>query len=278
MHEITLESENIKLQAQMWGSIDKFPILALHGWLDNSSSFIPLAKSLPQYHIIAPDLVGHGYSDHLPSNMLYSLDTHVLILLNMIDKLGWKKFSIMGHSLGAGIGAALASALPDQVTHLILLDTLGPPTLDEKVFIEQFMLNMQSRNVPEQTRNVLYKTKQEATEVRQLISSYSATAAQLIAERDLYPVDSGYLSRCDRRLQYKSHCSLTESQCLKLLAAVQCPSLLIQAENGILKDRDVMERKNSFKNLEAVNLAGQHHLHMDQPQLIVPYILEFLSR
>lgn len=45
------------------------PILAVHGYLDNSNSFKPLAQYLcrDEYYIISIDLPGHGFSSKLPS-------------------------------------------------------------------------------------------------------------------------------------------------------------------------------------------------------------------
>ena len=34
-------------------------VLALHGWLDNAASFVPLAAQLPGLELVAIDLPGH---------------------------------------------------------------------------------------------------------------------------------------------------------------------------------------------------------------------------
>ncbi|NVK25415.1 MAG: hypothetical protein HWE10_10850, partial [Gammaproteobacteria bacterium] len=40
------------------------PVLALHGWLDNAASFIPLIQNIPTVNWTAIDLPGHGASFH----------------------------------------------------------------------------------------------------------------------------------------------------------------------------------------------------------------------
>ena len=39
-------------------------LIALHGWLDNGASFLPLAPYLADFHLVCVDLPGHGHSDH----------------------------------------------------------------------------------------------------------------------------------------------------------------------------------------------------------------------
>ena len=41
------------------------PVLALHGWLDNAASYIPLAAEWSRT-MVALDFSGHGHSDHRP--------------------------------------------------------------------------------------------------------------------------------------------------------------------------------------------------------------------
>ena len=60
-----------------WGSASDLPVLALHGWLDNASSFAPLASHLSGFQLLALDLPGHGHSQHRPPGMRYHLLDYV---------------------------------------------------------------------------------------------------------------------------------------------------------------------------------------------------------
>mgnify|MGYP006388282055 CR=1 FL=1 len=55
---------NLQLAGLSWGEPGEKPLLALHGWLDNAASFIPLLPLLEKYHVVALDFAGHGGSEH----------------------------------------------------------------------------------------------------------------------------------------------------------------------------------------------------------------------
>lgn len=90
-----------------WGPMNVQPIIAIHGWQDNSSSFDNLApilkdKGLSLYCI---DLPGHGFSSHIPKGQNYYLFWDgVHIIRRIVQHFGWKDISIIGHSLGGAIG------------------------------------------------------------------------------------------------------------------------------------------------------------------------------
>jgi len=64
LKEIFIQTANLKLGALSFGNPMETPVLALHGWLDNAASFIPLAQHLNETNLIALDFPGHGKSEH----------------------------------------------------------------------------------------------------------------------------------------------------------------------------------------------------------------------
>ena len=101
------------------------PVLALHGWLDNAASFIPLAPHFDALDLRAVDLPGHGASDHLAQGADYSFAGAVHSVLDIADALGWARFALLGHSMGAGIASLVAAACPERVTRLVAIEALG---------------------------------------------------------------------------------------------------------------------------------------------------------
>ena len=70
--DVDFQLAHIRLAAKRYGSSNKPVLLALHGWLDNADSFVPLVNALSEqqvltdYQIIAVDWPGHGLSQHRP--------------------------------------------------------------------------------------------------------------------------------------------------------------------------------------------------------------------
>ena len=70
-HEIRVRvAPKLTLRGKCWGPADGRPVLALHGWLDNASSFDLVAPALAArgFRVVALDLAGHGLSDHRPAS------------------------------------------------------------------------------------------------------------------------------------------------------------------------------------------------------------------
>ena len=99
-------------------------VLALHGWLDNAASFVPLAPHLASLQLVAIDLPGHGHSAHLPAGASYTTAAAICHVLDVADALGWDRFSLLGHSMGAGI-ASLTASVSDRVERLVAIEALG---------------------------------------------------------------------------------------------------------------------------------------------------------
>ena len=108
------------------------PVLALHGWLDNAASYIPLASQW-QRPMVALDFSGHGHSDHRPDGVVTHLVDHVRDVLAVADQLGWQRFTLVGHSMGAGIACLFAAAFPERISRLVLIEGLGPPSTPGEV-------------------------------------------------------------------------------------------------------------------------------------------------
>ncbi|KAI8821280.1 Alpha/Beta hydrolase protein [Fimicolochytrium jonesii] len=135
----------LRIQVKRWGKKGGVPILALHGWLDNANTFDRLIPYLLAHHndesgvgldIIAPDFAGHGRSAHRHPQSDYLPNKWAEDSIMIVEQLGWTRFALLGHSMGGAISTIIASILTTRITHLILIENLGPPPppADEQLY------------------------------------------------------------------------------------------------------------------------------------------------
>ena len=99
----------------------KEPLILLHGLVDSAWVWASLGDYLAgSYHIIAPDLRGHGESSKPETG--YSSTEIIADLEALMDSLGWSNAHILGHSWGAKVAAIWATNHPERFRSLILVD------------------------------------------------------------------------------------------------------------------------------------------------------------
>ncbi|RLE32698.1 MAG: alpha/beta hydrolase [Acidobacteria bacterium] len=276
--ELRIEWRGLSLAALEWGSEDQPRVLALHGWMDNAASFIPLASLLNGFHIIAPDFVGHGRSDHRPHSCGAHFIDWVADVLGLTEALGWGEYSILGHSMGAAIGAQTAAVAPDVVQRLVLLDGFGPLSdpADEAPARLAKALDAERRLNPAEIPPC--RTVEDALKARMRSGpDLGREAARLLVERGTEPCVDGLRFRHDPRLRLPSRTRLTEDQVLAFLQGVSCPVLAIRPRGGWPVPEDIIARRlGAFSDLERLEVEGGHHVHLTHPERVADAIGGFL--
>jgi pimeloyl-ACP methyl ester carboxylesterase len=276
--EIELETRSGTLAGLEWGKSPDHPLLALHGWLDNAASFARLCRHLRGCHVVAIDLPGHGKSMHRAPHGAYHLVDYADDVLNAADALHWRRFGLIGHSLGAGVASMIAGTIPERVTELILIDGIGPianTPEDAPTQLRQALL--QRRRYRKKIEPRVYPNVESAIEARKLSGNLSDEAVGFLAERGLRKNPKGVFWGHDRRLTLPSPLYLTEPQVLAFLRSIVAPTLLIKATRGILERYDPTARIASVKDISVVELPGGHHLHLEDPLPVADAILKFLA-
>jgi pimeloyl-ACP methyl ester carboxylesterase len=260
---IRLPLEHIELAACVYGPAQGRPVIALHGWLDNAMSFARMAPKLEGMRIVALDMAGHGLSGHRPAGSLYNLWDNVFDLLAVARYLGWQRFSLLGHSLGAIVSTLAAATFPEQVERLALIDGLFPPTNDADSApdnLAKAMRQLLSGQVKEKT---VYPSRDVALRARLIAGGVSREAAELLAERGLVAVAGGYSWRSDVRLKFTSAIRLSPAQAEAFLHRVQCPVQLVLAEQGLLARSPRFQELSARLPFATQTFPGGHHLHLD---------------
>ncbi len=115
------------------------PVLLLHGSGPGVSAWANWRAVLPtlssQRRVIAPDLVGFGYSDR-PAGHRYGLDSWVEHAVGLLDALALPTVDLVGNSFGGALALAVAIRHPTRVRRLVLMGSAGlrftlTPALDQ---------------------------------------------------------------------------------------------------------------------------------------------------
>jgi pimeloyl-ACP methyl ester carboxylesterase len=113
----------LRVAVREFGPTGGPPVLALHGFPDDSSSWNEVGARLGEagFHVIAPDLRGFGATRFVDGASARGADLGVLVddALAVADSFGLERFAVVGHDWGARIGQGLAATEPRRVDRLV---------------------------------------------------------------------------------------------------------------------------------------------------------------
>ena len=118
----TTQIDGLKIFYREAGQPDRPTLLLLHGFPASSFMFRDLLTQLSDdFHLIAPDYPGFGYSDApSPTEFTYTFDRLAEVVHAFTLSLGLKRFGLYMQDFGGPVGFRLASRLPDQVSFLVV--------------------------------------------------------------------------------------------------------------------------------------------------------------
>ncbi|MGD6804932.1 2-succinyl-6-hydroxy-2,4-cyclohexadiene-1-carboxylate synthase [Rossellomorea aquimaris] len=96
------------------------PVLLLHGFTGDGSTWDHLFPYLNDYKTIAVDLLGHGKTDSPEDPQRYRMEQAVKDLNVILEELDITEVYLLGYSMGGRLALAFASAFPYKVKALIL--------------------------------------------------------------------------------------------------------------------------------------------------------------
>jgi pimeloyl-ACP methyl ester carboxylesterase len=280
--ELVLDA-GLRLAARASGPEDGRRVLALHGWLDNAGSFDLLAPLLPEHRVVALDLPGHGRSEHRGPGASYHFIDWPLDVGAAAAALGWQRFSLIGHSLGAGIAALLASVWPDRIERLVLLDGLGPATTPPADAPARLAASLRERLAPGPAVSganvrVHASFEQAVDRLRKVNPTLPPPALQALVARGTARVADGYAFTADPRLRGTSPLRLTEAHLRAFLAQIACPVLLVRPAQGFPIDAPVLaEMTGAMRDFRMVQVPGGHHAHLDEAEAVAAVVRDFLA-
>lgn len=138
-----------QLACTLAGNPQNPPIIMIHGWMSHRGVWRQTIAALEgKYYCVAVDLLGFGASDK-PENVDYSLSAQAQRVVMLADQLGFKTFSLLGHSMGGQIAGYIAAVIaPRRVDKLVCVGGVVTGKLGDYVEKTSVPFYRVARNMP----------------------------------------------------------------------------------------------------------------------------------
>uniref|UniRef100_A0A4W5P4E3 Serine hydrolase like n=1 Tax=Hucho hucho TaxID=62062 RepID=A0A4W5P4E3_9TELE len=274
-----------EIRGKVWGPDHGRPILCLHGWADNCGTFNTLIPLLPkEWKYVAVDMAGHGLSSHRPPGVFYSFPAYVADIRRVIGALQWKRFSIIGHSMGDAL-------YPEMVESLVHLDSYGFLPTDAKelhtVIRQGFEGMLEFEKKKDEKKEKVYTYENALKRLLAANPSLSEQSAHILLERGLAQVEGGVVFTRDFRINLRNVVRVSLEQSLELQSRIQARVLVVLAEQGFEKMFSEPQQKTFTTTLlqgykdqsgMVVNVPGDHHVHLNTPETVAQIVTDFLQQ
>lgn len=273
------QAQGLRLHYWDWGNENAPLMLLVHGGRDHGRSWDLIARALqPHYHVLAPDLRGHGDSDWARGSS-YSLTDYVYDLSRLLRGTGAREVTITGHSMGGMVGLIYTGTFPDQVAKLVVLDgvTVLPTEkrtpAHERIAKWVGQLEVLDDREPRRLRTV----EEAAAQMRVHNARLSVELAQHLATFGVRRNQDGtYSWKFDPYQRVRGPHRLSPEDHVSLWSRITCPTLLLHAEESFLASPAGVT--GYFKQVRAETIFGAGHwLHHEKPDEVLGAIRTFLG-
>lgn len=277
-------SQRLRLHYVDWGNADAPPLILLHGGRDHCRSWDYIAKALRgDYHVIAPDLRGHGDSAWSASGH-YPMASYIYDLAQLIHSQKLAPVSIVAHSLGGNIALRYTGIYPESVRRLVAIEGLGPGPRtagerDRKPIHERMATwiaeqRAQSSEVPWRypSLEAALKRMQEANK------RLSPEIARHLTEHAVNQNEDGtYCWKFDPYVRVWPPNDMTREEIAALWSRIACPTLLVWGKESWATNPAEDGRLDYFRNARVLGVEGAGHwVHHDRLALFISNVREFL--
>lgn len=259
-------------------------VVLLHGFLDLAWSFEHVALKLaPRYHVIAPDLRGHGDTGWVGPGGYYYFPDYTADLARVLPAFMRRRVFLVGHSMGGTVATYYAGAFPERVQKLALLEGIGPPDSKPDDAPERLLKHIKTVDeVRAKPVRPLPTIATAAERLQQLYPRLDKVWLERLAEKATRPAPNGppgaRIWKHDPLHRTRSPLLFNEAQFAAFVRRIQCPVLIVNAADSPFKHLHDSARQNLYPNPQVRMLADAGHMmQLDQPEALAEMLLEFFA-
>jgi pimeloyl-ACP methyl ester carboxylesterase len=278
-------SQRLRLHYVDWGNPEKPLLLLVHGGRDHARNWDWVARELcADWHIVAPDLRGHGDSAWATGGM-YSMPEFVLDISRLLDALAEFPVTIIGHSLGGAISLQYSGVYPERVRRLVAIEGLGPaPELIQRIRSRPPQERMQEwigqmRELASRQPRRYPSIEAAAHRMQEANPFLSAEQAHHLTVHGVARNEDGTFSwKFDNYVRATAPYRFDDQDMRALWSRISCPTLLIRGANSWASDPEKDGRIEPFPHARSVTLADAGHwVHHDQLEAFLRTVRAFLQ-
>jgi len=279
-------SQRLRLHYVDWGNSDAPPMLLVHGGRDHCRNWDWVAQEFRKdYHIIAPDLRGHGDSQWMIGGSYNQID-YVYDIAQLLHQTKMTPVTIIGHSLGGSISVSYTGLYPDTVHKLVSIEGMGPPPS----MIAERLNQPTSKRIQDWVDDLRkiagrqprrYASLEEAFQRMQTENPHlsEARARHLTIHGVNQNEDGTYSWKFDNYIRAFPPVGIPFDEMYKIYSQITCPTLLVRGTESWASDPSKDGRADHFKNAQVENIEGAGHwVHHDQLEEFMALTREFLAK
>jgi pimeloyl-ACP methyl ester carboxylesterase len=272
----------LRYHVRRWGDADAPKVFLLHGFMDVSATWQPVAEGLlPKYQVLCPDFRGFGgtewpqdgywFPDYVGDFDViadhYSPDAPILLV---------------GHSMGAQVASLYAGVRAERVKKLVCLDGLFLPDMDTNQAPKRFRTWLDElRDLPKEK---MYASFDELAErVAKWHPELDAAGAAFVARCWGREDGHGRVTLCaDPKHRLRGPGLYRAEESLAVWREITAPTLFVdggksQFGKAISAD-ETKRRRDCFRSWRAEPIGnGTHMLHFSAPAETAAAIKAFLD-
>ena len=265
MIDVMTEIKAGPVRLRDWGG-DGAPILLLHGMAAHSRWWDLVApRWRGKLRAAALDFRGHGDSDWEPDGT-YTADLWIEDIETARRALGWDRFILCGHSMGARIALAYAERHPNRLRGVAAVD-----------FLPESRANRPSRFARASARpQPMYASREDAASHFRLEPDGTAldpASVRALGLESVRPRGAGWSWKCDWRCL-----GVPVPPVWPQLAALRTPALVVRGGLSALMDPEDFIRVAADARAAAVTIPGaHHHVPLDRPAELAAAVADFAA-
>jgi len=259
-------SQGLRLHYVDWGNEAAPPLLLIHGGRDHCRNWDWVAERLRgRYHVIAPDLRGHGDSDHATGG--YSEINYVYDIAQLVLQKRMAPVTIIAHSLGGSIALLYSGLFPETVKTIVAIEGLGPsPNMLAKMRATPIADRL--RKWIEEKREYAGRSPRRYATLEDAIARMQEENKHLTPEQARHLTIHGAIQNEDGTYSWKfdpavrmggGPTGLPPEAQREIWERITVPTLLIRGTESWASDPVKDGRIGHFKNARLVNIEGAGH-------------------